>query len=328
MARETLNANGRFAATLTTSDDERDVFRMARSGGPPPARRAVFRPIIPTPGCGSTGWVTPSTAMRGMTGDLDVAGSDTITMPEQIYLGYAVSSNNTNDRHHGAILPSLTGVTNAVVAAVAPPHEPLGPSSRRPRSSFLKSCGNPYRARTKNLEFLEIYNSNPWFHDISGYQLTCADMTYTFPAGTTWPAALSGGGGRRRRTSQSVYGITNVMGPYTGSLKKAETLQLLDERTNVLLTVPVYGRLPLAGGHGWHRPFARAGRRPMAKATRAPGASATWWAVRPGRWTASPPARCATWSSTKSCRTEIPAVPQFIELYNHSTNSVEFPAAS
>jgi hypothetical protein len=37
---------------------------------------------------------------------------------------------------------------------------------------------------------------------------------------------------------ESVYGITNVMGPYNGSLKHSETLELLDEQTNVLLTVP------------------------------------------------------------------------------------------
>ena len=36
---------------------------------------------------------------------------------------------------------------------------------------------------------------------------------------------------------QTVYGITNVLGPYTGSLKKSGTLQLLDEQGSVLLTV-------------------------------------------------------------------------------------------
>ena len=40
------------------------------------------------------------------------------------------------------------------------------------------------RTDGKNLEFLELYNSNPWFQDISGYQITCADMNYTFPPDT------------------------------------------------------------------------------------------------------------------------------------------------
>ena len=52
----------------------------------------------------------------------------------------------------------------------------------------------------------------------------------------------------------NVYGLTtNVFGPYNGSLKHAETLQLLDEQTNVLLTVPysdVYPWPVAAGGTG------------------------------------------------------------------------------
>ena len=35
------------------------------------------------------------------------------------------------------------------------------------------------RADGNNLEFLELYNSNPWFHDISGYQIVCADNCNT-----------------------------------------------------------------------------------------------------------------------------------------------------
>jgi hypothetical protein len=38
------------------------------------------------------------------------------------------------------------------------------------------------RTDGKNLEFVEIYNSNPWFQDIGGYQFTCADMNYVFRA--------------------------------------------------------------------------------------------------------------------------------------------------
>ncbi len=94
------------------------------------------------------------------------------------------------------------------------------------------------------MEFIELYNSNPWYHDISGYQITCADMNYTFPPNTQ----IAGGGflviAAAPNDVASVYGITNVMGPYTGSLKKAETLQLLDERSALLLTVPYSNLYP------------------------------------------------------------------------------------
>ena len=43
----------------------------------------------------------------------------------------------------------------------------------------------------------------------------------------------------------NVYGLTsNVFGPYNGSLKHSETLELLDEQTNVLLTVPYNDTYP------------------------------------------------------------------------------------
>ena len=38
-----------------------------------------------------------------------------------------------------------------------------------------------------NLEFIEIYNSNPWFHDISGYRIDADDLSYTFPPDTVIP---------------------------------------------------------------------------------------------------------------------------------------------
>ena len=40
------------------------------------------------------------------------------------------------------------------------------------------------RADTNNIEFLELYNSNPYFEDISGFQLVGDSMSYTFPSGT------------------------------------------------------------------------------------------------------------------------------------------------
>src|SRR5262245_33587647 len=98
--------------------------------------------------------------------------------------------------------------------------EVLGPSSRTTPIVISEIMYKPAdRADGKNLEFIELYNSNPWFQDIGGYQLTCADMTYVFPSGTlissnsfivvaAVPADIT-----------SVYGITNVVGPYIGTLK-------------------------------------------------------------------------------------------------------------
>ena len=35
-----------------------------------------------------------------------------------------------------------------------------------------------------------------------------------------------------------MYGVTNVAGPYAGTLKKSGTIQLLDEQGAVLLVIP------------------------------------------------------------------------------------------
>ena len=214
----------------------------------------------------------------------------------------------------------------ASLSHAAVPPDALGPSSRTTPIVFSEIMWKPApRTDGKNLEFLEIYNSNPWFQDISSYQITCADMNYTFPPNTTIP----GGGylvvAAAPADIESVYGITNVMGPYNGSLKHSETLELLDEQTNVLLTVPytdVYPWPVAADGTGHSH---RAGQSDLRRRRPARlGHQRCRRRIARARWTGSPPVRCAMWSSTKSCRIrKIRRVPQFIELYNHSTNSVD-----
>jgi hypothetical protein len=165
-------------------------------------------------------------------------GSIGIAMPSQIFLGLSVSSHNSS-RSTTAQFQNFADVTNAVVAVVTNPHEPIGPSSRKSPIVISEIMYKPApRTDTNNLEYLELYNSNPWFQDISGYQLVCDNLSYTFPAGTI----MAGGAylvvAASPASLQNVYGITNVMGPYAGSLKKSGTLQLLDEQGSVLLIIP------------------------------------------------------------------------------------------
>ena len=136
-------------------------------------------------------------------------------------------------------------VTNAVVGQVANPHEPLGPCSRLTPVVISEIMYTPApRADTNNLEYIELYNSNPYFEDISGFQLVADNMSYTFPSGTV----LGGGAFLVAAASPgsmaNVYGITNVVGPYVGSLKKAGTINLLDDQGAVLLTVPYSNDYP------------------------------------------------------------------------------------
>ncbi|MGO8925892.1 MAG: lamin tail domain-containing protein [Limisphaerales bacterium] len=202
-------------------------------------------------------------------------------------------------------------------------HEPLGPSSRTSPIVISEIMWKPApRADGKNLEFLELYNSNPWYQDISGYQLTCAAMNYTFPPNTIIAsnsfiviAAAPG-------DMESVYGITNVLGPYDGSLKHSETLELLDEQTNVLLTVPYTDVYP------W--PVATAGTGHsliLSNPSYGEGDPRAWdistfAGGSPGAADVYPASRFGNVVINEILpHSENPAVPQFVELYNHGNAS-------
>src|SRR5207248_3280242 len=89
-------------------------------------------------------------------------GSVVIAMPSQIYLGLAVSSHSAS-QGTTAQFRDLSDVTGAVLGTLANPHEPPGPSSRKTPISISEVMYKPAsRGDSNNLEFIEIYNSNPW----------------------------------------------------------------------------------------------------------------------------------------------------------------------
>jgi hypothetical protein len=213
----------------------------------------------------------------------------------------------------------------ATASPAATAHDVLGPSSRKSAIVFSEIMYKPApRTDGKNLEFIEIYNSNPWFQDISGYQITCADMNYTFPAGTTIGSNSFVVIAAAPNDIESVYGITNVIGQYAGSLKKSETLELLDEQTNVLLTVPYTDVFPwpVAADGAGHSII-------LANPTYGEGDPRAWdisdaAGGSPGRLDTFTPGPLRNVVINEILpHSENPAVPQFIELYNHSTNSVD-----
>jgi hypothetical protein len=239
MAREDLSAGSRFAGVFATPAMNGSLFEWrdpaasaARSSGSFPINYPVTWLRLTRSGSTFSGFA----GYDGATWTL--LGSASITFSNQVFFGLAVSS-HVQGQLATAQFRDLADVTNAVVGAVTNPHETLGPSSRKTPIVISEIMYKPApRADTNNLEFVELYNSNPWFHDISGYRLVSGNISYTFPPGTI----LNGGAFLVVAASpsgiQAVYGITNVLGPYTGSLKKSDTLQLLDEQAAVLLTVP------------------------------------------------------------------------------------------
>ena len=99
------------------------------------------------------------------------------------------------------------------------------------------------RTDGKILEYVELFNSNPFWEDISGYRLT-GDIAFTFPTNTI----LAGGAflvvAAAPADLQSVYNITNVTGPYTGSLKSSGTVRLRNDRDAIYLQIPYSNKPP------------------------------------------------------------------------------------
>ncbi|HZR18234.1 MAG TPA: lamin tail domain-containing protein, partial [Verrucomicrobiae bacterium] len=240
MARETRDPGARFAATLATPSMN-GIFFEYRD---PANSASSFTGSLPAN--------LPDNWLRlRRSGNFFIGygsydgrtwaqlGSAYITMSNLVYLGVAVSSHDASRpataqfRDFGLAGPDL------VVGSVDNGHETLGPSSRKTPIVISEIMYKPAaRADTNNLEFIELYNSNPWFHDLSGYQVTGPSINYTFPAGSVIP----GGGflviAASPQSLRNVYGITNLLGPYSGTLKKTGPIQLIDEHGAVLLNVP------------------------------------------------------------------------------------------
>jgi hypothetical protein len=324
MAREALTPGGRFAASLAT----------------PAINGCFFEWRDPADGtnqsAGSLPDNYPNTWLRlNRVGNLfsgfasydgqtwTLLASQTLTLSNQLYLGFAVDSDQTNQTVTAQFLQITNPPANAVVGTVPYPYELPAASSRTTPIVFSEIMWKPApRADTNDCEFIEIYNSNPWFQDISGYRITCADMNYTFPAGTILPGGACLVIAASPGSIQNVYGITNVMGPYTGSLKKAETLQLLDEHGSLLLTVPY--------SDTWPWPVATSGTgHSLSLANPSYGeGDPRAWAISDAAGGSPGGMECFHPSPLRNVvineilpHSENPAVPQFIELYNHGNTS-------
>ena len=325
MARANLGADSPFAAALATPSINGDSFTYRAATNGTAAATGSFPVNYPNTWLRLNRIGNVFAGFGGYDGtNWTQLGSAKIAMPAQIYLGFAVAAGGSNQVTTAQFVNYENTLTNAVIAAQINPHDAIGPTSRMTPIVFSEIMWKPApRTDGKNLEFLEIYNANPWFQDISSYQITCADVYYTFPAGTT----IAGGAylvvAAVPADMESVYGITNVLGPYNGSLKHSETLELLDEQTNVLLTVPYTDVFPwpVATDGTGHSLI-------LANPTYGEGDARAWdisdvVGGSPGRMDSFTPSPLRNVVINEIlAHSENLVVPQFIELYNHSTNTV------
>ena len=167
---------------------------------------------------------------------------------------YVVTVNNVRDRATtpNAILPnsqatfSLTTGQPIDVDLLSLSKEPLGPSSRRHGVVISEVMYHPTnRVDGRNLEFIEIYNSQLWFEEIGGWRISGA-VDYTFPPGTTIPARSFLIVATSPTDLQSVYGIGGVLGPFSNSnsLPNAGVLRLRNNRDAIVFEMNYTGEPP------------------------------------------------------------------------------------
>ena len=189
MARETLAASSRFAASLATPAINGCFFEWRDPAGATNQSSGSFPDNYPNT------WLRLSRVGNVFSGYGSYDGqtwtllsSETITLSNQLYLGFVVDSDSTNQSVSADFVQITNTPASAVIGTETYPYEPPASCSRTTPITISEIMWKPAsRSDTNNCEFVEIYNSNPWFQDISSYQFVCADMNYTFPAGTILP---------------------------------------------------------------------------------------------------------------------------------------------
>ena len=238
MARETLASNSVFAAAFSTPTLSGSFFEYRPATGGPVSRNGSFPANYPNT------WLRLKRVGNLFTGygSYDGVtwmplGSTTLAVPSSIYLGIAVGSQSGAQTTTAQIRDFGPVIGGNVVANMPSPYEPLGPSSRLTGLVISEIMSKPAKpGDNRVVDFIEIYNSNPFFQDMSGYKLS-GDVDFVFPQGTIIPGGSFKVVAAVPADVQAVYGLSGVMGPYTDSLKRSGTVRLRDEQNAILLEI-------------------------------------------------------------------------------------------
>lgn len=172
-------------------------------------------------------------------------GATAVTLADS-YVGFAVTSRSTNSLTR-ALFQNVADVTptDVIVPVLQSDIEPPGPSSRRTALVISEIMYHPTdRSDGRRAEFIELYNSQPFFEDLSNWRIA-GDYSYTFPTNTLIP----GGGfiviAPVPQDIRDLYGITNVVGGFTNSLPHGQgRVQLLSDAGAVYLDIAYRDKSP------------------------------------------------------------------------------------
>lgn len=208
-----------------------------------------------------------------------------------------------------------------------PQPEPLGPSSRRTQLAISEIMFHPAnRADGANLEFVELFNSQVFSEDISGYRLS-GSISFTFPSNTTMPARSLLVVAASPADLQAAYGLHGVLGPWTdtnGLPNSPGTVRLRNAQDALLLEVNYSGDppWPLAADGAGHSLV-------LARPSLGEGDPRAWAASdalggSPGAFESSvpPPDGLAAVVINEFLANSDAPQRDFIELFNYSTQAV------
>lgn len=208
------------------------------------------------------------------------------------------------------------------VSRVRGEREPIGPISRRTALALSEIMYHPAdRLDGRNLEFVEIYNSQEWPEELDGWRLS-GDIDYVFPTGTSIPARGYLVVAAVPADLQSVTGFSTPHA-YTGSLPNNRgSIRLRNNQDAVMLEVDYDSDPPwslAADGAGHSLVAARPSFGSMSPRTW--DASDRAGGTPGGPDTATTNAFAAILINEFLSHTDDPQV-DFVELFNFGTNDI------
>ena len=121
------------------------------------------------------------------------------------------------------------------------PSESPGPSSRRSGVVISEIMYHPAtRPDGRDLQFIEVFNSMPWFEDLGGWQIS-GSAGFIFPQGFILPSLGYAVVAVNPPDLVTVTGATHVLGPLTGALPNSSGTLKLRHRGGAVMFEVHYG---------------------------------------------------------------------------------------
>ena len=206
--------------------------------------------------------------------------------------------------------------------------ERLGPSNRRSPFVISEIMYHPVPQESgANLEFIEIFNSQPWWEEVGGFHID-GDINYSLPPGTRIEKLNYLVIASDPEAVKKAYGLENVLGPYSGRLSNGGgQLQLRNNLDAVLFEVNYSTRAPWPSSSDGAGHSLTLGRPSYGEQDARAWAQSDAIGGSPGKADSvgNEPLRMVCINEIKT-NTE-GDTPAFVELYNHSASEADLSGA-